>query len=165
MSQTLLPLHRNLNLRVIYRSIRKLFQQIDRLLGRVANKWSDPDFIHFDSGALWFYAACLFCFLVGTLADLNGSSIGIYGSTYHLGAKETAIIGAPREVRIDEWVYETPAILNQALKSHSFRVRHSATGDHRTALIANLPVLDFTTLFRPQFWSFFVLPLDYAFAA
>ena len=33
------------------------------------------------------------------------------------------------------------------------------------ALLADLPVRYFSTIFRPQFWSFFVLPEDYAFSA
>ncbi len=65
---------------------------------------------------------------------------------------------------MDEWDFHTPAILNEALRAHRFEVQSSALGNHSVALIGNVPVAHISTIFRPQFWGFFVLPVDYAFA-
>ena len=140
-------------------------QRLNLRVARLAARISDPAFIVFDAYALWFYALCIACFIVAISANLNSSSISIYKSIYNIGAPEIPIIGSPRPVRVDEWAYETPLILNQTLKMHPFAAGDSYAGTHRVSLIANAPILHFTTLFRPQFWAFFVLPIDYAFAA
>lgn len=89
----------------------------------------------------------------------------MFGVIYKLGPPEKPLIGAPHYSRADEWAFETPAILNEVLRSDPFDSRHSYVGDHRAALIANLPLRHFSTLFRPQFWPFFVFPVGYAYAA
>ncbi|MBV9302196.1 MAG: hypothetical protein JOY62_11150 [Acidobacteriaceae bacterium] len=139
-------------------------RRIDRLFAVIAARLSSSEFMQFDSYAIWFYAACLFLFLAASLADLNGSSMAIFDSFYRWGGTEKTWIGAPRAQRNDEWAFVTPDIFNQKLRADPFEVKDSAVGGHSVALIANLPVRHFTTLFRPQFWAFFVLRIDYAFA-
>ncbi len=41
----------------------------------------------------------------------------------------------------------------------------TASGTDNVGLLAELPVKHVTTWLRPQFWPFFVLPADYAYAA
>jgi hypothetical protein len=135
----------------------------DEIFGKIAEISSLPEFIRFDSYAIWFYALCLAGFIVSGLADLNGSSIGVYNSVGE-GAPASILLGAPRAIRSDEWVYYTPDILNQSLRPDRFAVEHTQRGDHDASLIDNIPVKHVSTLFRPQFWPFFVLPVDYAFA-
>lgn len=141
---------------------------VERIHARVsqwADALSDPDFIRFDAGAIYFIVLCFICFVVAVAADLNGSSIGIYNSGYHIGAPAHVLAGQPRAIRADEWAYETPLILNQVQKVDRFSAGDSFVGGHRVSLIADAPVYHFSTWFRPQFWGFFVLPMDYAFAA
>ncbi|HSU30972.1 MAG TPA: hypothetical protein VLJ11_07035 [Bryobacteraceae bacterium] len=138
-------------------------QIVDRVFDKVAQHLSTPEFIQFDSYAIWFYALCLAGFILTSMADLNGSSIGMYNSAGE-GAPKSVLLGAPRPIRSDEWVYYTPDILNESLRVHRFEVEHSQRGGHNVALMDNVPVRHVATLFRPQFWSFFVLPVDYAFA-
>jgi hypothetical protein len=42
--------------------------------------------------------------------------------------------------------------------------RNSERGSHSAALTGNIPIWHISTLFRPQYWAFFVLPPGYAFA-
>ena len=140
-------------------------RRIGVLFDPVARKLSGPGFMRFDSASIWFYIFCLGCFLFATIADVNGSSIGVYSSTYGYGIGNSTLVGVPRNIRSDEWSSETPAILNQYLKPRAFDSNHSWVGDDGVALLANLPVSSMDIIFRPQFWSFFILPLDFAFAA
>jgi hypothetical protein len=138
--------------------------RMDSVFDRIAQRLSSSHFMHFDSYAIWFYFACLLLFLSASLANLNGSSIGMYSSGYGHGAPEKIWLGAPRPSRSDEWSYSTPDILNQSLRARRFDAKQSALGGHSVALVGNIPVRHFTTIFRPQFWAFFLLPVDYAFA-
>jgi hypothetical protein len=141
-----------------------LVSRIDSLFACIAQRLSSSEFMQFDSYAIWFYFACLVLFVSASLADLNGSSIAIYSSAYGHGAPEKIWLGAPRPGRSDEWSYSTPDILNQSLRVRRFDAKQSALGGHSVALVGNIPVRHFTTIFRPQFWAFFLLPVDYAFA-
>ena len=144
--------------------LQSFLQRIDARFGALGRNLSRHDFILIDSRAIWFYLFCTLVFLSSVFADLNGSSVGIYGRVYHLGPIQSPILGESRNVRSDEWVSETPAILNQVSREHPFQTGHSYLGDHDIALTASVPVRQFTTIFRPQLWAFFVLPADYAFA-
>jgi hypothetical protein len=152
------------SLRSFVRAPATLVRRIDSSFRRFAQRLSSPEFMQFDSYAIWFYFACLVLFLCASLADLNGSSIAMYSSAYGHGAPQKIWLGAPRPSRSDEWSYSTPDILNQSLRAHRFRTGDSALGGHSVALVGNIPVRHFSTVFRPQFWAFFLLPVDYAFA-
>lgn len=154
---------------------RKPFVQFEHMLDRavsypvrlahaLAARLSGDGFICFDSYAIGFYGACLATFVVFSLADLNGSSISMYSKSYGHGAPQKTWIGLPRGSHSDEWGYVTPDILNQSLRLNRFAVQESELGAHSVALTGNIPVRHFSTIFRPQFWAFFVLPVDYAFA-
>ncbi len=130
----------------------------------IAKKLSIPGFIQFNSYAIWFYALIvLIAFLFVTL-DINGSSADYYKVQFGLGHAEDPLFGTPKKIRGDEWVFETPAILNEALRLKPFSFNHAPMGDDSIALVANVPVRHISTLFRPQFWAFFLLPVTYAFS-
>ncbi len=133
-------------------------------LKSLAQRLSSPEFLRVDAWALWFYLVCCFGFLTASIANLNGSSISAYSSIYGHGAKQVPLIGQARAIRSDEYTYATPAILNQSLRVRPFRASTSSLGNHSVSLFSNIPIAHISTLFRPQFWSFFLLPIDYAFA-
>ncbi len=139
-------------------------RKVDSAFQSIARRLSTPDFIEFDRWAIWFYALCFAVFLVFSLADFNGSSMNIFHTILAHGPASPPIVGSPRAIRMDEWSIHTPAILNQALRSDKFEVQSTALGNHSIALLGNIPVAHISTIFRPQFWSFFVLPPGYAFA-
>jgi hypothetical protein len=128
-----------------------------------AKRLSGDGFIIFDAYSIVFYCACLVVFALLSLADLNGSSVAMYKDYGHGPGQETWL-GSPLGSRSDEWGYVTPDILNQSFRPDRFAVRRSELGDHSIALLGNIPVRHFSTIFRPQFWAFFFLPVDYAFA-
>src|SRR4029450_11066195 len=72
--------------------------------------------------------------------------------------------GRGKPIRGDEWNYHTPAILNQVYRAAPFSVETSALGTDSASLIANIPVRHFTTVFRPQFWGFFLFSPAYGFS-
>ncbi len=134
-------------------------------LARVAAWLSNPEFLPIDSAAVLFYLGCLALFFGGAAADLNGSSADIFPAIYHHGVETHFWLGNPRGSRADEWNVVTPDILNQAFRAHRFETVQSELGAHSVALIGNIPARHVSTLFRPQFWPFFALPVDYAFAS
>lgn len=139
--------------------------RVDRRFDAIATTISNPNWITFDGYAIWFYAICATIFLVFCLAGLQGSSISIYSSLYHYGEYGAKpLLGVPRSVRVDEWNFHTPAILNQYLRTNRFSPDDTLAGPGKAGLIANIPVRHFTTVFRPEFWGFFVLPFDYAYS-
>ena len=133
-------------------------------LSSLAEWLSVSGWIEFDQFAICFYLICLAVFASASIADLNGSSMAAYPMIYGRGNSPAFIVGTPRSIRSDEWAAETPAILNQVFRKDPLSVQQSALGGHSVALIGNLPVRHFSTVFRPQFWGFLILPPDYAFA-
>jgi hypothetical protein len=139
--------------------------RINRYFDSVSERLSNPDCILFDRYAIWFYAICIAIFAFMCAARLNGSSIAIFSSGYHYGAPGAApIVGVPSPIRVDEWNSHTPLILNQYLRPDRFSPEKTIAGPGKAGLIANAPMRHFTTIFRPEFWSFFVLPFDYAYS-
>lgn len=138
-------------------------RKINAFVAKIAQRQSG-DFMAIDAPAIWTYAGLLIFFLIGVSLNLNGSSEAVISNTYHRGGGARTLVGTPRESRSDEWAYETPAILNQYFRPDRFAVEDSVPGNHFVALASNIPVKHITTLLRPQFWPFFSLRIDYAYA-
>jgi hypothetical protein len=118
-----------------------------------------------DRTALWYYTLCLAVFATLAMAGLHGSSISIFGSIdSHSSVKHQPLLGKPRFIRIDEWNWHTPAILNQILRRDRFAVDSSQLGSDKAALFGNVPTNHWTEWFRPQFWAFHCLPPAAAYA-
>ncbi len=140
---------------------------MDRGIARVqcwATRISSEGFFCISAAGLWFCLICSSLVLVFTLADLNGSSAGVYADL-GLGPRANVWLGHPRAIRSDEWASQTPALFNQVLKVNPLNPQDSTVGGHDISLTANLPGRDVVMLFRPQLWPFFFLPLTFAFAA
>jgi hypothetical protein len=148
----------------LWRWWRRMTQHAGAKLEPAAERLSAPGFIRFDAAAIWFYLACLAAFAIASLANFNGSSVGVFASDYRYAPPARPLLGMARGIRSDEWAYHTPAILNQALRQDRFAFRQTALGGHAISLVGNVPVRHVSTLFRPQFWAFFCLPVDRAYA-
>jgi hypothetical protein len=74
------------------------------------------------------------------------------------------LFGTPKGIRIDEWNIFTPAILSQATVHPSFPIVNPRWGQGEVPLVFKFPARHWSMLFRPQFWGFFVLDLERAFA-
>jgi len=145
------------------RSLRPLLARAKNFSDLLAARYSSA-VVPLDSLAICFALVCLTLFVAATLLKLNGSSISFYSIAYQHGAHVKPWLGAPRALRSDEWGYHTPDVLSQALRADRFAVLDSDLGPHSAALIGNVPVADISALFRPQFWGFFVLPVEYGYA-
>jgi hypothetical protein len=148
----------------LWRGLRSLAQRANARIEPLAQRFSAAGFIRFDAPAVWFYIVCCAAFAIGSLANLNGSSVGVFASDFQYGPPQKPLLGMARGIRSDEWSYHTPAILNQALRRDRFAYEHTALGGHAIALLGNVPIRHVSTLFRPQFWAFFFLPVDRAYA-
>ncbi len=142
----------------------RLFRRADQWLTKAEVPFSSSAFLPIDRLSICFYLGCAVCFAGMACADLNGSSTGIYGLFTDHGPKPDILLGTPRAVRSDEWNFNTPHIMNQVLRSDPFKVGESEAGSRSAALLDNVPVWHVSTIFRPQFWGFFVLPVDYGYA-
>jgi len=104
-------------------------------------------------------------FVLATLFKLNGSSTPIW--RFYADGRlpdDGLVLGSAKDIRSDEWMVQTPWILSQTATEPRFSTTNPNVGDQATALLVNLPIRHWTTIFRPQFWSFFVLDIEHAFA-
>ena len=105
----------------------------------------------------------LFGFCVGL--KLNGSSIGVWQTILREpGPPRGLLLFKPRWIRSDEWDFTTPSMLSQARQSPPFPIENESLGAGRAPLLMGVPVAFYTTLFRPQFWGFFVFDFEHGFS-
>jgi hypothetical protein len=135
-----------------------------RALDRLAAAISDPRFLVFDRLAVGWYLAVAAAFVALVSAGLHGSGLSLHANMAPADDSTRPIIGTAKPIRSDEWAYHTPAILHQVYRADPFAAERSALGPDNAALISNVPVRHVTTLFRPQFWGFFALPVSYGFS-
>ncbi len=114
----------------------------------------------------WLFPIIL-VFAVCVLAALRvqGSSVGVFetatqGRAYH---DVNLLFGHPRPIRSDESTVATPLTISQA--KTGFHVTNPVFGlGEDMSELYDAPYLEWSTLFKPQNWPFFVLPLEPAFA-
>jgi hypothetical protein len=110
--------------------------------------------------------ALLMAVILLTAFRIHGSSIGIY-NTYLRGESyrdPNLIFGQPQQVRGDEWLVASPFIASQAQNGYPRVNPDVGYGQDMSIMHADMPYLEWSTLFRPLNVGFFVLPLENAFA-
>ena len=120
--------------------------------------------IRFDRKAKFFLAALGLCVILSTLLNINGSSIGMWERYKTRPMPSYVLLGTPKEIRSDEWLVHTPAILSQCNSTPSFSTENYSLGAHKAPLVMNLPVRHFSVLLRPQYWLFFIAEPERAFS-
>ena len=149
----------------VYFVVRPAATRMGQVLDRLALSVSDPGFLVVDRFAMGCYLGILTFFVLSVAAGLHGSSISMYSTaTVVARAPVQPIAGTGKAIRGDEWAYHTPAILHQVYRATPFDSETTPLGPDHASLFANLPVRHFTTIFRPQFWGFFVFAPEYAFS-
>ena len=118
----------------------------------------------FDKRLKWFIGICVGLFLLLTLAKIHYSSIPYWNQVIPDGSdpRRGLISGKPLPIRIDEWGVSTPFILSQI--QNGFPLENPAIGGERPALVGYYPVKHFVSLFRPDYWGFFLLSPEQGFA-
>jgi hypothetical protein len=118
--------------------------------------------IVFDKKARIFIFTILFLYFIFSLFKIHTSSIANWDSFYGLGESESVLAGKPRFIRVDEWMVSTPSAISQY--NSGLPVMNEALGAGNTPVVWGLPVKDISTLLRPNFWSYFFMDVEHAFA-
>lgn len=111
----------------------------------------------------------LWCAVIAWVAivsfSLNWSSLGMWDQALPQVDKGHILVGEPKGIRSDEWLVSSPIMLAYAQHywSGSQGIADFA-GPAGSELLMNQPAPHAITLFRPQFWGFFILPKDRGFA-
>ena len=120
--------------------------------------------IRFDYKTNLFLAALAIYLLLTTCFSINGSSAGMWNTIFEHKTDPQILLGTPHGVRWDEWGIQTPAILSQCNSRVPFSAENYSLGDYKTPLVMNLPVAHFSTFLRPQYWLFFLVGTEKAYA-
>lgn len=117
--------------------------------------------------SVWFFPIILTLLLiVGTGLKLSGTSMGVYYE-YFTGTSAqndpSLIAGQPRQIRSDEWIVSTQLSLAQASSDIPAVNQNLGTGLDMSVVV-DVPFSQWTQLFKPHNWAFFVMDEEYAFA-
>lgn len=115
--------------------------------------------------SVWFFPALLAVVLVIlTALHISGSSIGLYHQVLYGSQKDpNLLLNQPQTVRSDEWLVTTQLTIAQKVAGYP-RVNPNIDGGRDMSVIGDAPYKDWSAVFKPQNWAFFILPLGYAFA-
>jgi hypothetical protein len=107
----------------------------------------------------------LIVLIIFTAAKVNGSSIGYFNTVLFKGQQKNngLIVGHQQPIRSDELETNTPLTVAQAKAGFPLINKNIGNGQDM-AVVSDVPYKSWSELFIPQNWSFFVLPVDYAFA-
>jgi len=120
--------------------------------------------IRFDYKTNLFLAALALYVLLTTCFNINGSSVGIWNNLLNSKTDLHILFGTSKGIRSDEWTIHTPAILSQCNSIPPFPTENYSLGGYKAPLVLNVPVKHFSILLRPQFWLFFLVGTERAFA-
>jgi hypothetical protein len=112
------------------------------------------------------YAAIVvFIFLLLVGFAVNGSSLGAYHSFLYGNTSDdpSLLYGKPRQIRSDEWVNWSVLTVSQDKNNYQKHSDNLSTGQN-LALQPEVPIADWSTVFRPHNWAFFLIPFENAFA-
>ena len=108
-----------------------------------------------------FPAIVIVVFFLLVAFKISGSSVGIYHQ-YLYGEKQQdpdLLYGNPYFVRADEWQSATHLIVAQKYNSFNKTNPHIGSGTN-LALQTEVPYKDWTVVFRPHTWGYFMLGLE-----
>lgn len=90
--------------------------------------------------------------------------MGVYYSFFYGNQKDPSLLlNKPRLIRSDEWVVNTQMTVNQK-SNHYERINKNIGEGQDMSVIVDAPYKEWSEVFRPHNWAFFVLPFEYAFA-
>ena len=107
----------------------------------------------------------LILLIILTCLRLSGTSIGVY-HTYLYGETSkdpNLLFGKPQTIRSDEWLVNTQLTIAQEENGLN-PVNDNFNHDKDMSLLGDAPYLGWSAIFKPQNLSFFIMPLEYAFA-
>lgn len=114
---------------------------------------------------LVFPVILLMLLIVLSYLRISGTSIGIYHD-YLFGesSRDSSLLaGRPQSIRSDEWLINTQYTIAQEKIGYKL-INPNINWGNDMSLIVDVPYIDWSALFKPQNFSFFVVPLEYAFS-
>ena len=101
----------------------------------------------------------LLIFLILVAFGISGSSTGNWWPTFENGPDPSLIAGSPKAVRSDEWLVQSSWVISQV--QQGFPLFNGTFPGGMDASVQNdLPVWDWSSLFRPHVIGFLLVPLD-----
>jgi hypothetical protein len=126
---------------------------------------TEPGLVRFDASTRGFLCLLLLLWAFGTGLKVHGSSVGVWNRITPDRRPDAGVLwGSPKTIRSDEWLVNTPAIVSQANSRPAFPTVNPRWGPAEVPLIFNWPTRHWSMLLRPQFWGFFILDLERAYA-
>jgi hypothetical protein len=103
--------------------------------------------------------------LILTLLKISGTSIGVYHDyLYGNEVRDPSLIaGKPQTIRSDEWLVNTQYTIAQERNGFK-QINTNINLGNDMSLIVDVPYFEWSTLFKPQNISFFLMPFENAFA-
>lgn len=100
-----------------------------------------------------------------TLLKLSGTSIGVYNEKFYgeNSHDSNLVTGHPQDVRSDEFLVITQLTIIQA-NNHFSKFNPYQNGGKDVSVLLDVPYLEWSTVFKPQNFPFYVMPLENAFA-
>ncbi|MEP6562827.1 MAG: hypothetical protein ABJD68_17340, partial [Nakamurella sp.] len=98
-------------------------------------------------------------FLVLVALGISGSSTGNWWSYFESGPDPSLLSGTPRPIRSDEWLVQSSWVISQIQQGFPL-LNGTFPGGMDASVQNDLPVWDWSSLFRPHVLGFLVLPLD-----
>jgi hypothetical protein len=114
----------------------------------------------------WAFPVALFiCVSLLAALRISGSSVGTYDLLLHGPHYKSpqVVFGEPIPIRSDEWLVNTALTVAQSKTGYRPMNPNLGNGEDMT-VVTDVPYAEWSTLFKPQNWSFFLLPLEHAFA-
>lgn len=118
---------------------------------------------------IWLFPAVLTAILlIFTAFGIHGSSIGVYHDYFHGQAGQqvedkSLLYSQPRPIRSDEWLINSQMAIAQGNNDFA-RINDNIGNGQDMSLLSDAPYKEWSTVFKPHNFAFFVLPFDNAFA-
>lgn len=91
--------------------------------------------------------------------QLSGTSSGVTWQAFQETIDPRLISGEPRGIRSDEWLVQQAWVISQFMNGFPASSPHFPSGMDMT-VFNDLPVWEWSTLFRPHVWGYLVFGLD-----
>lgn len=115
-----------------------------------------------DRVTFWFLSVVALCGIIYASCGWTPSSYGL--AFQFLGAQGAGpVAGSSQSIRSDEWAIETP-YFQAAVRNRFRRYNETSFYDEDLRNYYALPLADWSLIFKPQLWAFFVLPPAPAFS-
>ena len=94
-------------------------------------------------------------FIVAVSLNIHGYSISLLGSYIGQSGNEGVLFGTPKSIRSDDWAVSLPAAISQwNHKPKLPLVNQNMSNGQNMMASANIPVLNWAFIFKPQTWGY-----------